>query len=364
MRKIRNIIIALIALSLLVACVPIILPSSAGSKAAEGFVELAIVALALSCFAIVAAVLFMLGLQSFKNEFKKTYYFMCAGLITQAVALLVYPTAIYLDILGTGFTSYGGDLFYTIGAVLIFIGLRQFARLLKLSTRLSTFWFVGGVTGVLSVALWALPHGPITGSELQFDLTRNIVSFEAILSIMCVTLLWKIRRQASLFYSRPILWLMYALFFNGIGDACYFAANHFLTPEGAPNSNLTSLSGIVFLVSRTFYIVAGYSLIRMTRKEEVRQENVGPIDVIIYLASLASRPTDIDPVLDKLRLITANLPASKQPTAVQIDSLQDVYYQLQDYLVNKEPLLKYSKESIQAKLEHKFGSIPFAPAKN
>lgn len=358
MRRIRRITIILIAMSLLLVGASVFLPASPGSKSTHDFAALAAVALALSSFAIIAAILFMLGLKSFKDEFRKTYYFVCAGLITQALALLVYPTAIYLGILGTGFTSYGGDLFYTIGAISIFIGLWNFARLLKLSNLLTKLWFVGGVTLLVTIGLWGLPHSPLDAPELYFDLTRGIVAFEATLSLISVWVLWSIRRHASLLYARPIMWLMGALFFNSVGEWFYFTANHILTPEGAPDSDLTSVSGIFFLVSRVFYIVAGYSLIKMTQAE-TRQEKAAPIDAIVYMATLVSRPADIDPLLDQLRAITATLPADRRLTPIQNEALHKLYAQLEEYLITKEPLLKFSRESLRAKLEHKFGTLPF-----
>lgn len=352
-----TIMVAFLLLVVAVA-VPLALPESPGSRANDDFVTQAIVTLILSLFAGFSAVLFLLGLKDFKTDFKKTYYLICIGLITQAIALLVYPTSIYLHALGSSFTSYGGDLFYCIGAVFILAGLVRFARLLKLTTWLRKPIVVGLAAMGLAAILWLVPHSPVEASETYFNLTKSLISVEGILSLLCTLLVLAIRATANRTYSWPLLWLALALFFNTGGEILYYLANHQAEVDGTPHADLASASGVVFLVSRILYIVASYSLINMSRKEEAHQEGAEPVDVIIGMSELASNPAEIDPLMDRLRGVTA-ASAGKPLTLEQMAVLHDLYFELEEYLVNKEQLRNFTKESLRSRLEHRFGTLKF-----
>jgi hypothetical protein len=358
MGKLRAATIAMVGASLLLAGVPFLLPETPGSKT-EGFLELAVLAMMLSSLAIVAAVLFILGLKGFKDEFKKTYYYICAGLAVQAASLLIYPSALYMGVLYNDAVGFIGNSMYLSGTILIFIGLRHFAGLLKLQTWLRSATYVGVVTIVAALLLWAMPHTATPNSEMVFNILQSPNSIESILSLLAACLVWVIRGQASLFYSRPLLWLMIALACNGTGEFIYFVASHMLTSAGEANPDLALCSGVLFLFSRIFYVLAGYSLIRLTHKEEIRQSDGSPVDVIVYLAGLVSKKADIDPMLDNMRTITASMSADQKLSAEQLHSLGALYQQLRNYLLHKESLLAVTEESLDRKLQHKFGRVPF-----
>lgn len=357
--KIRVLMAALIAVSLLIAGIPLILPETPVSKS-EGFLELAVISLALACFAIVAAILFILGLRGFKDEFKKTYYFLCLGLIAQATALLSYPAALYVGILDDYLANFIGNVIYLAGTIFMFIGIRLFANLLQVKTWLKNITYVSVATLVLAALLWAVPHTPFSGSELLFDIVQTTNSTEGLLSFFCALLVLAIRKQASLFYDRPLFWLAVALFCNAAGEALYFIAHQAMSPSGVADATITVLSAIAMIASRIFYLVAGYHLIRLTYKEEVLQREASPIDVITYLAALVSKKADIDPMLDELRHITSKLSDNKKMTKEQLYSLSGLYDNLRDYLIHREALLALTEESLDRKLKHKFGAIPFS----
>jgi hypothetical protein len=76
------------------------------------------------------------------------------------------------------------------------------------------------------------------------------------------------------------------------------------------------------------------------------------VDAIIYLAGLVSNPSAIDPLLDDLRRITTrikdgNLSASEQK------QLTTTYLNIEEYLINKEPLRSFNKEELRNKFTGK-----------
>jgi len=80
------------------------------------------------------------------------------------------------------------------------------------------------------------------------------------------------------------------------------------------------------------------------------------LDEIVFLAGLASDLSAINPLLDTVRLVTA-----KQSTDAPLNlapddrhQLLDVRAQLEDHLVNRDSLRKFTKESLQAAVEEQF----------
>jgi hypothetical protein len=87
----------------------------------------------------------------------------------------------------------------------------------------------------------------------------------------------------------------------------------------------------------------------MAGQENARQL----IDRIAYLTSLVSEPRTVDTMLDKLRIITSR---TSQPTAQDVQTLKSIQIDLEDYLIHKERLRTFTKESLHANLERHFAA--------
>ena len=78
------------------------------------------------------------------------------------------------------------------------------------------------------------------------------------------------------------------------------------------------------------------------------------IDTIVYLASLVSNQRDVDPLLDGMRVITA----SAKPDAPLADqdrsTLQKIRDQLESYLINRDPIRTFTKESLELRTQEYF----------
>ena len=84
------------------------------------------------------------------------------------------------------------------------------------------------------------------------------------------------------------------------------------------------------------------------------QENARElIDRISYLASLVSEPKTVDITLDKLRIITSQ---TSQPSAQDIQTLESIQAELEDYLINKERLRTFTKATLRANVERYFAA--------
>ena len=74
------------------------------------------------------------------------------------------------------------------------------------------------------------------------------------------------------------------------------------------------------------------------------------IDRIVFLAGLASQRSAIDPILDRMREITANLPAGQELPNADQQELESVYTEIKDYLVRSDPLRSFTPESLEERV--------------
>lgn len=78
------------------------------------------------------------------------------------------------------------------------------------------------------------------------------------------------------------------------------------------------------------------------------------LEVITYLASLASSPQDIEPILEDLRELTAKAEPGKPLTQSAQMILARMYTELETHLVEKERLRQFSRESVRARITERF----------
>ena len=75
-----------------------------------------------------------------------------------------------------------------------------------------------------------------------------------------------------------------------------------------------------------------------------------------YAAQLISNPSAVDPILDKVRKITAAQQRRTDLSVADKTALVEVYMQLEDYLVTKEPLVHITKEDLRVHLPEDFAT--------
>lgn len=87
------------------------------------------------------------------------------------------------------------------------------------------------------------------------------------------------------------------------------------------------------------------------------------VDRIVYLASLASKREDVDPMLDTLRIITADVNDGPMAEADR-KALEDLEVKLKTYLINSDPLRTFTRESLERRLSDQAASKSAPSGKN
>ncbi|HSW77353.1 MAG TPA: hypothetical protein VLG36_00970 [Candidatus Chromulinivoraceae bacterium] len=93
-----------------------------------------------------------------------------------------------------------------------------------------------------------------------------------------------------------------------------------------------------------------------SQQKTVSMVSASPIDVVVYLASLASNPQSIDPILDPLRNITSRLGPERILSEQDQVLLAGVYIKLVQHLITNEPAQIFTKEGLEARVRATFTS--------
>lgn len=88
----------------------------------------------------------------------------------------------------------------------------------------------------------------------------------------------------------------------------------------------------------------------MNEQIEYAKQRHAQIDRIIYLASLASKPDDIEPMMDDLRVITATWDGKSFLDQSQERRLDVLEVRLKQYLIASDPLRTFTEESLNQQL--------------
>lgn len=74
------------------------------------------------------------------------------------------------------------------------------------------------------------------------------------------------------------------------------------------------------------------------------------INLVTYAAGLVSDQVSIDTSLDTLRSITSALEMGQAPSADDDERLLAVYLQIEQHLTTNDPIRKYTKDDLRARL--------------
>jgi len=74
------------------------------------------------------------------------------------------------------------------------------------------------------------------------------------------------------------------------------------------------------------------------------------LDLVTFAAGLVSNTAEVDPTLDKVRGITAQLGPDQEPADADKQILFDVYLQIETYLTTKESIRTFTKDDLRSRL--------------
>lgn len=345
-------------IALLAGALTLLLPAPATGNAAA-FHSSVLQSVMITVIQIGAASLFLWSLKDFKHELRVAYGIICVGLVMLGFSNLQLPIITYFDLV-KGFYVASGIIVipYIAPALLVYIGERLFAKLFNIKSIWMSFWFVASLASVsAAVAVFGAKAVAASGSE-NYTATIAISAWTAIFLLASALIVRNILRVAGPVYRDALRWLVGARIVVTITGFSYTLMLIFFGDQNTFNEY-----GVVLLpsvVSAILFLRSGYAfkLINEDHTEHTPKQKVTVVDAITFAASQASNPLEIDHTLDTLRIITSTTTAGADGlilTPEQKESLKQVYADVEQYLVEKEPIRRLTAEEIRRKGAAYFG---------
>ncbi len=318
------------------------MPAEIGVK--EYKIATATVAL-LAWLHISAALLFLMGIKGFKEQFRKAYKAICVGLFVYGLSLLQFPIIATLNLWQSTWSQYGGKAYPLILATLaLFAGFRNFALALGIRSWITSYFTL------LYIPFVALPTALLAPPERRIEMVTNIMC--GLLGIVVMALSVRVYLAAGPAYKKSLRWLSIALVVYVIGLLIPSVIIALRVLEGAYTAFPFAITGVLL-------VTAGYSFNKIgesffSANDKASSGSAKPVDALIFLASLASNPTEISPIMDDLREITADTSDGRPFTPEEQARLVKVYQRLVGYLAEQDQLRVFDKPLLIQKLHKRF----------
>lgn len=304
-----------------------------------------------------AALFFILCLPNFKAELRKAYVAICAGMITLGVSQFMYPIFAYMGVQNPNWYI-APSIVAILADLLILWGVKGFARLLYITPMMLSWLVVIGVTALVSFLSVFLPHYPSFIPEKALDLSQALYVVSIVMLLFTSSLMILIKRSTGHAYVAATTWFIVAQLSAAVSLIFLFVAN-MIDPALLSWLKVPATTPLAFV--GMFSMAAGYAFNKIGPYGEsvgVLHREVTLVDVIEYLASFASNPSSIDPILDDMRVITSSQQAGQKLSAAEEAKLAATCRNLQDYLINRETLRQFDAETIRKSVSRHFNLDP------
>jgi hypothetical protein len=303
--------------------------------------------------------LFVAGLKAFKTQLRRAYVLLCVAFILFALAQVQVPLTTITS-LEWWTTSGLVSLPYVLSCLFSYLSLRKFARLVGIDDALTKLRFVlPAVLAVVVVSALVVPVrlSVIMPTELAHRTFTGIVVWMLALDTLTTFNTWRIWRAMGETYSRAMRWL-FVMFFGYTVVHIHFLALQFTGYDNWYGDN--SLETVPLALAGVLLVKAGYEFWRVTAPTEVASSG-SPLDVVVYMASLATNRHEINTILDTVRSVSANLAQDGTLKPQHERDLAKAYLDLETYLIEKESLREFTREGLRDTIAHRY---PHAPDQN
>ena len=164
-----------------------------------------------------AARFYITALRNFKTEFRKAYMYLAAASILLSLGFTHYALIELFDLNRYEFFRYAGIIWLiAIPFILMYLGLRIFAQLLRIQSPLISLRKVGVITVVVAVAIVLAPQHAVP-SPLYFELSAVGAGMICLFPFISFLITLKIKRVVTAAYAHSTSWLCYYMLAVSIG---------------------------------------------------------------------------------------------------------------------------------------------------
>jgi hypothetical protein len=312
-------------------------------------------------FLVGAATIFLRYLKSFKAA-RTAYRLLAIGVLAFSILLVQVSIWGLTDTWNSAWaTSGSGVLPLALTAVFIYLAARKFAVALQINHILTRWWFVILLTAACSVAMGIFAHYFVRYHIAGTDVYIGVCAWGAAYMSCATFLMYKVSRAIGASYRQAMLWLTISLGAFSM-SAWHEAINTLWFNNGSTYTDYGfylipwTVSGLITLyASYQFRLITVVA--RSSGASTARATDHDYIDSIITVAGLVSRPEEVEPILDDLRLITATKQSDHSLTNTEKQTLLTVYNRLEAYLTEKDPLRTVTRDELLSRVTPPFRQV-------
>jgi hypothetical protein len=309
-----------------------------------------------------AGAVFLSGLKTFKTAMRSAYRLLAIGMLL--FSLLFIQVAIWglFDLWDTLWATSGSGIApVVLTTTMFYIASRKMAGLLQIKSLLRNLWFVIGASLAVGVGMAMFAASFVAYDIPGTSMYIGVVSWGSMNLAIATILVYKAYRAIGPSYHQAMRWLVISvalfalaswheaintLWFNN--GSTYTDYGYYLLPW--------TVAGLIMLyASYKFKQLPFVSGIGSAQTADITDQDY--IDSVLAVAQLASRPEDIDGMLDDLRGVTATRQPDQPLSHESRQRLLRSYYQLEAYLREKDPVRMVSYDEIQASATPAFRSL-------
>lgn len=361
----RTKIVAIIIASFVCAALFWLVPAREASNPTAAHLRVAIAALAMAV-STGAGIWFISNLHFFTARLRKAYALISIGFITLSLALLQLPVLGLLNMWDSVWISSGAVVAgFAATPILIYSGMRQYARVVHAKSLAMSYSLVWIATIIFAVATYFIsPHLIWYPNVPGLPTYLAVAGSTLVFLTAAARLSWRLSHSMGSSYHDAMRWLSIAL------TALALAAAHEYTTAYLENDTDVlyldyGLYLLPFVVSGFLALRASYAFDQLTHNAVVGGTNaVGVLtnddytDSITMLATCASNPQDIDNLLDRMRVVTSNLPPGAPLRDTDKQQLIATYLELETYLTSgKDPARVYTVNQLRERLNPAFAAL-------
>lgn len=369
MKKARLAVLCTLVVVALGAFLSLLVPVPAGVDRSEFYFNFS-VSIATLLLYIGGSVVSVMGFGAFTSKLRRPYKFIFAGLILWGVAFLQLPLMILFNLLNNNVAISLSAIPFIASAVLLFVGTKMLARLFAVTNKATSWWFALGLIAAISVVMVIVPHGHTQSKEIDFDMANVLIMTATTLFGMGAYHILLIKGRASAAFTDALAWLFLSMLISaaiaGLGSTLLAII------AGSSASQIVIILALApSCVAAAFFLRSGYSFNKIVDAGDVQglsvarnffgkplkprsqEEAVNSIDIVVYAAGLASKPTDLDALLDGVRAITSRLKSGMPLTDQDEQTLLNIYLKVEEYLLTKESLRVFTRDSLRQDIAQK-----------
>ncbi|HSX03093.1 MAG TPA: hypothetical protein VLI05_07360 [Candidatus Saccharimonadia bacterium] len=294
---------------------------------------------------------FLSSLREFKSGLRTAYTLIVIGMFLIIVPVVLFSIALVSGSAPDWLGIISAAVYFS-STLVVYLGVRRFAKLLSIHYIWNSIWFGLGLALLVAGVMALVPGAPIGIAQL--------VAWSVTFSLAATVVAVRIRHLIGITYNAAMTSLVTALALTAVAGL-HETIIDVIWPDGLGWYSGYGITLWPYLLMTAFFLRAALQFHNSNRPLSNVETNGTFLDAVIYAAGLVSTPAAVDSALNQMRLITADMNSQSTLTAAQRLTLVEVYRELENYLLTKEPLRKITREDLRSHLTYDFQQALKAP---